>query len=45
MTDKQAKQITNLRKEVSIATRVGEATIAHIVAEFNKTENVISSEQ
>ncbi|CAG8722636.1 25200_t:CDS:1, partial [Racocetra persica] len=45
MTDEQAKQITNLRKEVSIATGVGEATIARVVAEFNKTENITSSEQ
>ncbi|CAG8727970.1 3697_t:CDS:2, partial [Gigaspora margarita] len=30
---------------VSIATGVGEATIAHVVAEFNKYGNVTSSEQ
>ncbi|CAG8604370.1 17324_t:CDS:2 [Gigaspora margarita] len=45
MSEEQAKQINDLRKEVSKATGVDEATIARIVAEFNKTGNVTSSEQ
>ncbi|CAG8451897.1 8946_t:CDS:10 [Scutellospora calospora] len=45
ITDEQSKKATNLRKEVSIATEVGEATVAHVVAEFNKTGKVTSSEQ
>ncbi|CAG8539894.1 8713_t:CDS:2 [Gigaspora margarita] len=45
MTEEQAKQINNLYKEVSKATGVSEVAIARIVAEFNKTTNIISSEQ
>ncbi|CAG8779239.1 13701_t:CDS:2 [Gigaspora margarita] len=45
ITDEETKQITNLCKEVSIATGVDEATIACVVAEFNKNRNIISSEQ
>ncbi|CAG8774661.1 16166_t:CDS:1, partial [Dentiscutata erythropus] len=45
ITDEQLKKATNLRKEVSIATGVGEATVARVVAEFNKTGKVTSSEQ
>ncbi|CAG8731225.1 6095_t:CDS:1, partial [Racocetra fulgida] len=35
--------ITNLREEVSLATGVSEAAVAHVLAEFNKTGIVISS--
>ncbi|CAG8669478.1 2833_t:CDS:2, partial [Cetraspora pellucida] len=45
ITDEQSKKATNLRKEVFIATKVDEATVAHVIAEFNKTEKIISSEQ
>ncbi|CAG8515806.1 9261_t:CDS:2 [Cetraspora pellucida] len=45
MTDRQSKKTTNLRKEISIATGVGETTIAHVVAKFNKTGKVTASEQ
>ncbi|CAG8699666.1 13792_t:CDS:2 [Cetraspora pellucida] len=45
MTDGQSKKTTNLHKEVSIATGVGEVTIARVVAEFNKTGKVTASEQ
>ncbi|CAG8853372.1 6313_t:CDS:1, partial [Gigaspora margarita] len=38
-------EIINLHKEVSLATGVGEATVAHVLAEFNKTGAVIASEQ
>ncbi|CAG8758623.1 10706_t:CDS:2 [Gigaspora margarita] len=38
-------EIINLRKEVSLATGVGEATIARVLAEFNKTGAVIASKQ
>ncbi|CAG8710643.1 5435_t:CDS:1, partial [Acaulospora morrowiae] len=36
---------TNLRKEVSLATGVGEATVACILAEYNKTGKVKASIQ
>jgi len=38
-------EIINLRKEVSLATGVGKATVARVLAEFNKTGAVIASEQ
>ncbi|CAG8806957.1 13876_t:CDS:1, partial [Dentiscutata erythropus] len=38
-------QFTNLHKEVSLATRVGKATIDCVIAEFNKNRVVIASEQ
>ncbi|CAG8518422.1 2893_t:CDS:2 [Cetraspora pellucida] len=45
MTNVLSKQATNLRKEVSLATGVGEATVAHVIAEFNKAKKVTSSKQ
>ncbi|CAG8637875.1 32537_t:CDS:1, partial [Racocetra persica] len=38
-------EIINLRQEVSLATGVGEATVAYVLAEFNKTGTVIASKQ
>ncbi|CAG8814672.1 43127_t:CDS:1, partial [Gigaspora margarita] len=45
MTNEQTKQITNLHKEVFIATKVDQAIIVHVVAEFNKTRSITLSEQ
>ncbi|CAG8720074.1 15306_t:CDS:2, partial [Racocetra fulgida] len=41
----KSKETTNLRKEVSLATGVGEATVAHVVADFNRTGKIVSSKQ
>ncbi|CAG8793697.1 5514_t:CDS:2, partial [Gigaspora rosea] len=41
----KSKETTNLRKEVSLATGVGEATVARIVADFNRTGKIVSSKQ
>ncbi|CAG8845663.1 34555_t:CDS:1, partial [Racocetra persica] len=41
----KSKEATNLRKEVSLATGVGEATVARVVADFNKTGKIVSSKQ
>ncbi|CAG8719982.1 3428_t:CDS:2 [Gigaspora rosea] len=41
----QSDKTIYFRKEVSLATGVGEATIAHVVFEFNKTRKVILSNQ
>ncbi|CAG8836719.1 46432_t:CDS:1, partial [Gigaspora margarita] len=38
-------EIINLCKEVSLAIGVGKATVACVLAEFNKTGAVIASEQ
>ncbi|CAG8569962.1 7255_t:CDS:2 [Gigaspora rosea] len=38
-------EIINPRKEVSLTTGVGKATVAHVLAEFNKTRAVIASEK
>ncbi|CAG8679084.1 27814_t:CDS:2 [Dentiscutata erythropus] len=40
MLKQQTNEATNLRKEVSLVTGVGEATIARVVAEFNETGKV-----
>ncbi|CAG8510170.1 20284_t:CDS:2, partial [Racocetra persica] len=40
-----SSKATTLCKEVALAIGVGEATIAHIVAEFNKTEEIMPSKQ
>ncbi|CAG8748692.1 7994_t:CDS:2 [Dentiscutata erythropus] len=45
ITDEEAKQITNLRKEIFVATKVDEATIARVIAKFNKYRNITSLEQ
>ncbi|CAG8638866.1 10959_t:CDS:1, partial [Acaulospora morrowiae] len=41
----QSHQATNLHKEVSLTTEVGKATVAHILAEYNKTGKVKASIQ
>ncbi|CAG8687331.1 3652_t:CDS:1, partial [Cetraspora pellucida] len=45
MTNEQSKKTTNLHKEVFIATGVDKATIACVVAKFNKTRKVTVLEQ
>ncbi|CAG8532347.1 8079_t:CDS:2, partial [Gigaspora rosea] len=45
MSKRQSSEATTLRKEVALATEVGEATVARIVAEFNKTGEVAPSKQ
>ncbi|CAG8671128.1 5282_t:CDS:2, partial [Scutellospora calospora] len=40
-----SKQATNLRKEVFLATGVSKATVARVVAEFNKTGKIAPSDQ
>ncbi|CAG8715604.1 10751_t:CDS:1, partial [Gigaspora rosea] len=38
-------EIINLRQQVSLPTGVGEATVACVLAEFNKTGAVVASEK
>ncbi|CAG8723011.1 7872_t:CDS:1 [Gigaspora rosea] len=45
MPKRQSSEATTLRKEVALAIGVGEATVARIVAEINKTGEVAPSKQ
>ncbi|CAG8718274.1 733_t:CDS:1, partial [Gigaspora margarita] len=40
----KSQWVKNSREEVSLATGVSEATVAHVLSEFSKTGTVISSE-